>query len=238
VDCKKQNYVLFLNKIYPILPNKNANKRRRGTMEKELAQHLLEIGAIKLDPENPYTWASGWKSPIYCDNRQTLAYPKIRKKITTGLYTLICNFFPGATAIAGVATAGIPQAAWLADKMGLPLLYVRPEPKAHGTGSQIEGKLMEGSRVLVVEDVISTGKSALQAVKALRDAGATVIGIVSAFTYGFEIATRSLEDAEVRMASITDYEVLLEVAQENKFINKTQQKTLEQWRKHPEKWGV
>ncbi|HAR19580.1 MAG TPA: orotate phosphoribosyltransferase [Cytophagales bacterium] len=207
-------------------------------MEKELAKHLLEIGAVKLNPETPFTWASGWKSPIYCDNRQTLAYPKIRKKITMGLFTLVCNFFPGITAVAGVATGGIPHAAWLAEKMGLPLLYVRSEKKAHGTGNLIEGKLEEDSRVLLVEDLVSTGNSAVQAVKALRDAGATVVGIVSIFSYGFDAAQKNMETNEIKLASITDYETLLEVAVETKVINKSQLKTLELWRKNPDKWGV
>jgi orotate phosphoribosyltransferase len=207
-------------------------------MEKELAKHLLEIGAVKLNPETPFTWASGWKSPIYCDNRQTLAYPKIRKKITMGLFTLVCNFFPGITAVAGVATGGIPHAAWLAEKMGLPLLYVRSEKKAHGTGNLIEGKLEEDSRVLLVEDLVSTGNSAVQAVKALQDAGATVVGIVSIFSYGFDAAQKNMETNEIKLASITDYETLLEVAVETKVINKSQLKTLELWRKNPDKWGV
>jgi len=207
-------------------------------MEKELALQLLQIGAVKLSPETPFTWASGWKSPIYCDNRLTMAQPKLRKKITMGMYTLACNCFPGATVVAGVATGGIPQAAWLADKMGLPLIYVRPEAKAHGTGKQIEGLFQEGDRVLLVEDLISTGTSSLKAVKAISDAGAVIIGVVSIFNYGFESASLSFSDEEVRFASLTDYETLLEVAQENKFINKTQQKALEMWRKHPQKWGI
>jgi orotate phosphoribosyltransferase len=207
-------------------------------MEKELAQHLLEIGVVKLSPYKPYTWASGWKSPIYCDNRLTLSYPKLRKKITMGLYTLTCNFFPGVTAIAGVATAGIPQGVLLAEKMGLPFLYVRPKPKDHGMGNQIEGQLIEGARILMVEDLISTGKSSLEAVKALKDAGANVVGLVSIFSYGFELATRNFENEELKFVSITDYETLLEVALEQKVINKTQMKALEQWRKHPEKWDV
>lgn len=206
-------------------------------MEKELAQHLLEIGAVKLSPDDPYSWASGWQSPIYCDNRLTLSYPKIRKKITAGLYTLVCNFFPGTTAIAGVATAGIPQGAWLADKMGLPFVYVRSKPKDHGMGNQIEGNLIKGSRVLVIEDLVSTGKSSLDAVVALRKAGAEVVGMLSIFTYGFDLARRNFEDAEVRLASLTNYSTLLEVALEQKYINKTQLKTLEQWRKHPDTWG-
>ena len=196
-------------------------------MEKELAHHLLEIGAVKLSPSKPYTWASGWKSPIYCDNRLTLSYPKLRKKITMGLYTLTCNFFPGITAIAGVA-----------EKMGLPFLYVRPKPKDHGMGNQIEGQLIEGSRILMVEDLISTGKSSLEAVKALKDAGANVVGLVSIFSYGFEIANRNFENEELKFVSLTGYETLLEVALEEKVINKTQLKALEQWRKHPEKWDV
>jgi orotate phosphoribosyltransferase len=208
-----------------------------SNMEKELAQHLLEIGAVKLSPEKPYTWASGWKSPIYCDNRLTLSYPKIRKKITMGLYTLVCNFFPGTTAIAGVATAGIPQGAWLADKMGLPFIYVRPKPKDHGMGNQIEGHLIEGSRVLLVEDLVSTGKSSLEAAKALRDAGADIVGMVSIFTYGLDIAQRNFEEAEVRLASITDYNTLLEVALDKKYIDKSQLKALEEWRKNPAQWN-
>ncbi|MBC7389363.1 MAG: orotate phosphoribosyltransferase [Opitutaceae bacterium] len=207
-------------------------------MEKEIAQNLLEIEAIKFSPESPYTWASGWKSPIYCDNRLTLSYPRIRKQITKGLYTLVCNFFPGTTAIAGVATAGIPQGAWLADKMNLPFIYVRSKPKEHGMGNQIEGHLLQGSKVLVVEDLVSTGKSSLEAVEALRKAGAEVVGMVSIFTYGFDIAKQNFEKAEVRLASLTDYATLLEVALEKKQITKAQLKTLEQWRQNPDTWKV
>jgi len=206
-------------------------------MDKELASHLLEIGAVKLNPDTPYTWASGWKSPIYCDNRLTLSYPKLRKKITSGLYTLVCNFFPGINAIAGVATAGIPQAAWLADKMNLPLAYVRSKPKDHGMGNQIEGHLSEGSRVLVVEDLVSTGKSSLEAVEALRKAGIEVVGMVSIFTYGFDAARKNFENSDVRLASIVSYPTLIEVALENSYINKGQMKTLEEWRNSPDTWG-
>ncbi len=206
-------------------------------MKKETANNLLEIGAIKFSPESPYTWASGWKSPIYCDNRLTLSYPKIRKQITKGLYTLICNFFPDTTAIAGVATAGIPQGAWLADKMNLPFIYVRSKPKEHGMGNQIEGHLLQGSKVLVVEDLVSTGKSSLEAVEALRKAGAEVTGMVSIFTYGFDLAKQNFEKAEVRLASLTDYATLLEVALDNKQITKAQLKTLEQWRQSPDTWN-
>ena len=207
-------------------------------MEKKTAENLLEIGAIKLRPEEPYTWASGWKSPIYCDNRLTLSYPKFRKEITNGLYTLVCNFFPGITAIAGVATAGIPQGALLADKMNLPFVYVRAKPKEHGMGNQIEGHLPQGSKILVVEDLVSTGKSSLEAVEALRKAGGDVTGMVSIFTYGFEIAKQNFDNAEVRLASLTDYATLLEVALEKKYITKAQLKTLEQWRQNPDTWNV
>ena len=207
-------------------------------MEEETAENLLEIGAIKLSPEAPYTWASGWKSPIYCDNRLTLSYPKIRKQITNGLYTLVCNFFPGTTAIAGVATAGIPQGAWLADKMNLPFIYVRSKPKEHGMGNQIEGYLAPGSKILVVEDLVSTGKSSLEAVEAIRKAGAEVTGMVSIFTYGFDIAKQNFEKAEVRLASLTDYATLLEVSLEKKQITKAQLKTLEQWRQNPDTWNT
>ena len=205
-------------------------------MEKETAINLLELGAVKLSPENPYTWASGWKSPIYCDNRLTLSYPKIRKQITNGLYTLVCNFFPGTTAIAGVATAGIPQGALLADKMNLPFIYVRSKPKEHGMGNQIEGHLLPGSRVLIVEDLVSTGKSSLEAVEALRKAGAEVIGMVSIFTYGLEVAKSNFEKAEVRLASLTNYSILLEAALEAKYIDKSQLKALDQWKLSPETW--
>lgn len=206
-------------------------------MDKELASHLLDIGAVKLSPDSPYTWASGWKSPIYCDNRLTLSYPKIRKKVTSGLYTLVCNFFPGVTAIAGVATAGIPQAAWLADKMNLPMAYVRSKPKEHGMGNQIEGFLPEGSRVLVVEDLVSTGKSSLEAIDALRKAGIEVIGMVSIFTYGFDAARKNFEQAEVRLASIVSYPTLLDVAVEKKLVSNDQLSKLEEWRNSPDTWG-
>src|SRR6476619_2258306 len=153
-------------------------------MKKEIASHLLEIGAVFLQPNDPFTWSSGMKSPIYCDNRLTLSYPHIRQDIARGLQQLIEEHFPGTDVIAGTATAGIPHAAWVSDKLNLPMCYVRSKAKEHGKGNQIEGQVKENQRVVVIEDLISTGGSAITAVDALREAGCDVLGIVSIFTYG------------------------------------------------------
>jgi len=189
-----------------------------------------------LRPENPYTWASGWKSPIYCDNRKVLGFPYIREFIKSEMCNIIFSEFPDAELLAGVATAGIAWGAMAADQLKLPYIYVRPKPKDHGLGNQLEGYYKKGQRVLVVEDLISTGKSSLQVVDVLRDAGLEVEGMVSIFTYGFEVAEKAFADKGVKYIALTQYPHLLEVAVKKGIIKADQMQTLENWRKQPETW--
>src|SRR5690606_24576392 len=192
------------------------------TMEnaaKEIALKLLQINAIRLSPEKPFTWASGWKSPIYCDNRLSLSFPEIRTNIRDEIVAAIKANFEMPDAIAGVATAGIPQGALVADALQLPFLYVRSSPKDHGLGNQIEGKLEKGQRVVVIEDLISTGGSSLKAVRSLRSAGAEVLGMIAIFTYGFAIADENFKTENVPVVALSNYSTLLEVAFENGMIS-------------------
>src|SRR5690606_23672091 len=184
-----------------------------------VARKLLEINAIKLQPKQPFTWASGWKSPIYCDNRLALSYPPIRNLIKERLTQVVREKFPQAEAIAGVATAGIPQGALLADALELPFLYVRSNPKGHGMENTIEGKETAGQKVLVVEDLVSTGGSSLKAVKDLRDAGFDVLGMVAIFTYGFDLAKRNFEEAGVKLICLSDYASMLPQAVSDRYIS-------------------
>ncbi|MEY8347419.1 MULTISPECIES: orotate phosphoribosyltransferase [Bacillus cereus group] len=202
-------------------------------MKKEIASHLLEIGAVFLQPNDPFTWSSGMKSPIYCDNRLTLSYPKVRQAIASGLETLIKEHFPTVEVIAGTATAGIAHAAWVSDRMDLPMCYVRSKAKGHGKGNQIEGKAEKGQKVVVVEDLISTGGSAITCVEALREAGCEVLGIVSIFTYELEAGKEKLEAANVASYSLSDYSALTEVAAEKGMIGQAETKKLQEWRKNP-----
>jgi orotate phosphoribosyltransferase len=202
-----------------------------------LAKYLLEIEAVKLRPEQPFTWASGWKSPIYCDNRLTLSYPRIRTYIKNALYEMILEAFPGVEAIAGVATAGIPQGALVADMMGLPFFYIRSKPKEHGMGNMIEGKVEKGQKVVVVEDLISTGKSSLQAAEALQEAEAEVMGMAAIFTYGFETADKAFALKNIPLATLTNYEILAEEAVNNGYIIPELLGSLQDWRKSPDTWG-
>lgn len=206
------------------------------TNEKAVAARLLQVGAVKLSPEKPYTWASGWKSPIYCDNRKVLSFPYDRDFIKSELCSVIFEQFPEAEALAGVATAGIAWGAMAADQLKLPFMYVRPKPKEHGMGNQIEGVATAGTKVLVVEDLISTGKSSLQVCDVLKEAGVEVIGMVSIFTYGFSQATNAFEKAGVKLVSITGYQALIELALEHQTISDTQLNTLLKWRENPETW--
>lgn len=206
------------------------------TNEKAVAARLLQVGAVKLSPEKPYTWASGWKSPIYCDNRKVLSFPYDRDFIKSELCSVIFEQFPEAEALAGVATAGIAWGAMAADQLKLPFMYVRPKPKEHGMGNQIEGVATAGTKVLVVEDLISTGKSSLQVCDVLKEAGVEVIGMVSIFTYGFSQATNAFEKAGVKLVSITGYQALIELALEHQSISDTQLNTLLKWRENPETW--
>lgn len=201
-----------------------------------LAEKLLKISAINLQPENPFTWASGWNSPIYTDNRKTLSYPDIRSFIKIELTRIIMENFADVEAIAGVATGAIAQGALVADEMDLPYAYVRSTPKDHGLENLIEGNVKPGSKVVVVEDLVSTGSSSLKAVKALREAGCEVIGMVALFTYGFPIAQENFEKAHVRLITLSNYNAMLEVALENGFIKPTDIETLGEWRKDPANW--
>ncbi|EDM35316.1 orotate phosphoribosyltransferase [Pedobacter sp. BAL39] len=209
----------------------------KSDIELKVAEFLLQIKAIKLQPNNPFTWASGWKSPIYCDNRVTLSHPSVRTYIRQKLTQLIQEEFGSVDLIAGVATAGIPQGVLVAQELGLPFAYVRAKAKEHGTGSQIEGEIVEGQRVVVVEDLISTGKSSLQAVEALKNAGLSVAGLVSIFTYGFDQAEENFKEAKVRFATLSNYTALIEYAAEHSFISQNDIDLLARWRRNPSEWG-
>jgi orotate phosphoribosyltransferase len=207
-------------------------------MKKQIAANLLEIGAVFLQPIDPFTWSSGIKSPIYCDNRLTLSFPTVRKEIAQGLAGLIETHFKGVEVIAGTATAGIPHAAWVSDVLNLPMCYVRSKPKGHGKGKQIEGKAEPGQKVVVVEDLISTGGSAITAVEALREAGCEVLGVVAIFTYGLETGLTRLAEANIQAYSLSDFTTLSEVALEKGVISSEDIERLENWRKDPsdESW--
>lgn len=207
------------------------------TNEKAVAEKLLQVEAVKLNPENPFTWASGWKSPIYCDNRKILSFPYVRDFVKSELCNVIFEHFPNAEALAGVATAGIPWGALAADQLKLPFLYVRPKPKEHGLGNQIEGAYTAGQRVLVIEDLISTGKSSLQVVDVLKDAGVQIEGMVSIFNYGFDKAVQAFAAAGVQTKSLTNYPTLIELGIEKGLIEANVKETLMNWSKAPEEWG-
>lgn len=201
-----------------------------------VAGMLLKIQAIKLNTEKPFIWASGWKSPIYCDNRLSLSYPEIRSTIRDGLVQAIKQNFFTVEAIAGVATAGIAQGVLVADAMSLPFLYVRPKPKDHGMENLIEGRIVKNQKVVLVEDLVSTGGSSLKAAAALREAGFDVLGMVCIFSYGFDIATRNFYDANTSLISLSDYSHLLKFAQEEKYVSENQLTSLKAWRVDPSNW--
>lgn len=205
-------------------------------LEQAFAERLLRVKAVKLQPDNPFTWASGWKSPFYCDNRKTLSYPELRSFVKIELCRLILEEFPGAEAIAGVATGAIPQGALVADALALPFVYVRSKPKDHGLENLIEGELKPGMRVVVVEDLISTGGSSLKAVEAIRRSACDVIGMVASFTYGFPQATQAFDQAGVRLATLTNYEAVLDAALRSGYISEEQVPLLNEWRKDPAHW--
>jgi orotate phosphoribosyltransferase len=209
---------------------------RRMTNEKAVAEKLLQINAIKLNPGQPFTWASGWKSPIYCDNRKVLSFPYIREFIKSEMSNIIFSDFPDAGLLAGVATAGIAWGALAADQLKLPYIYVRPKPKEHGLGNQIEGFYEKGQKVLVIEDLISTGKSSLQVVEVLKNAGLDVIGMVAIFTYGFDIAVKAFEQAGIPFKTLTNYETLIEMAVEKGAVSALQQSILLNWQQDPSNW--
>ncbi|MFN7117941.1 MAG: orotate phosphoribosyltransferase [Saprospiraceae bacterium] len=204
---------------------------------KAIARHLLQIKAIKLSPQKPFTWASGILSPIYCDNRVITSYPEVRRFVIDSFMEKSKNFEPFA-AIAGVATGGIAHGALLADRLNLPFIYVRSKAKEHGRQNLIEGELPEGTKVLVIEDLISTGGSSLTAVEALRSGGLEVVGLIAIFTYGFEQATQAFAAAHCKMDTLTDYAVLLEEAVQTHYIQPDELQTLQQWRENPKAWGI
>jgi orotate phosphoribosyltransferase len=207
------------------------------TNEKTVAEKLLQVNAIKLSPKEPFTWASGWKSPIYCDNRKVLGYPYVRDFIKSEMCNVIFEQFPDADLLAGVATAGIAWGAMSADQLKLPYIYVRPKPKEHGMGNQIEGYYEKGMKTIIIEDLISTGKSSLQVVDVVKAAGLDVIGMVSIFTYGFSVAEKACADAGVKSISLTNYPTLIELAIEKGSIDPADQKTLLNWSENPSEWG-
>ena len=202
-----------------------------------VAGKLLEIEAVLLRPSQPFTWASGWHSPIYCDNRRILSYPSLRSLVAESLADRAKELFPEAEVAAGVATGAIAHGALAADRMGMPFVYVRPKPKDHGTGSQIEGILEPGTKVVVVEDLISTGMSSLAAVDALKKAGAEVLGMVAIFTYGFDLAAERFSEAEVTLSTLSDYASLIEKAVQAGYVTSDQLEVLSAWRKDPSNWG-
>ena len=206
------------------------------TLQQIIASKLLDIRAIKLQPTLPFTWASGWKSPIYCDNRKTLSYPKLRNFIKLQIARIITEKYPDADAIAVVATGAIAQGAMVAEELNLPFVYVRSSPKDHGLENLIEGDLKPGMKVVVVEDLISTGGSSLKAVEAVRKDGCEVIGMVAIFSYGFPVAIEKFAEANVELTTLSDYETLIHVAVDNNYITKSDVEALSLWRKDPAKW--
>jgi orotate phosphoribosyltransferase len=206
--------------------------------EKKTASLLLQCKAIKLSPEKPFQWASGWKSPIYCDNRKTLSYPDIRNYIKDNLTGIIKEKYLSTEAIAGVATGAIAQGALVADALGLPFFYVRPEPKSHGLENLIEGDPRPGQRVVVIEDLVSTGGSSLKAVEALRRYGCEVLGMLAVFTYGFRIAMENFHKADCPLTTLSNYETLLDIAVESNYISRDTLGVLKEWRKNPDTWDA
>jgi orotate phosphoribosyltransferase len=206
------------------------------TNEKAVAEKLLQINAIKLSPQQPFTWASGWKSPIYCDNRKVLSYPYIRDFIKSEMCSVIFEKFPEAEVLAGVATAGIAWGAMAADQLKLPYIYVRPKPKEHGLGNQVEGNFDKGQKIVVIEDLISTGKSSLQVCDVLTAGGAEVIGMISIFNYGFPEASENFIKAAIACESLTNYETLIGLAIEKGIVAPDQLKVLLKWREDPAHW--
>ena len=205
-------------------------------MKKAFAAKLLDVKAIKLQPNAPFTWASGWKSPFYCDNRKVLSFPELRTYVKLELTHAVLEYFSNAEVVAGVATGAIAQGALVADALGLPFVYVRSKAKDHGMGNLIEGELYKGAKVVVVEDLISTGGSSLKAVEAIRQAGAEVIGMVASYTYGFPVAEKAFADAGVKLVTLTDYDHVVEEALETNYISDADIELLHEWRKDPANW--
>jgi len=206
-------------------------------VEKKMAEYLLQIKAIKLQPANPFTWASGWKSPIYCDNRKTLSYPEVRTYIRDSFAILIKELYPEVQVIAGVATGAIAHGALVADKMGLPFVYIRSEAKKHGLENLVEGEVKPGQKAVIIEDLISTGGSSLKAFTALKEAGAEVLGMAAIFTYQFPVAQKNFEEAGCKLATISHYTALTGVALETGYIDNSHVEALAKWRQAPDVWG-
>ncbi len=206
-------------------------------MKNKLAKYLLSISAVELSPDKPFVWASGWKSPIYCDNRKTLSYPEIRTYIRDNFIQKIKLLYPQAEVIAGVATGAIAHAAIVAQKLGLPMIYVRPKAKGHGLQNRIEGVLHKGQKVVVIEDLISTGGSSAAAVEAIREEGGEVLGLLAIFTYGFDTAIKRFEEINCKVETLTDYDTLIQKAVDEKYISPESLPLLQQWRKDPENFG-
>jgi orotate phosphoribosyltransferase len=203
----------------------------------KIAEFLLQIKAIKLQPQNPFVWASGWKSPIYCDNRKTLSYPKIRTYIRQEMVRLIEEKYGVPDVIAGVATGGIAQGVLVAQELGIPFVYVRPKSKEHGLQNAIEGVVEPGQSVVVIEDLISTGNSSLNAVKSLRDVGCDVKGMIAIFTYSFDVSIENFKNSNCKLHTLTNYETLIEQAVNSNYVSKKDVVSLEEWRKSPDKWA-
>ncbi len=206
-------------------------------LEKAVAEKLLKIKAIKLQPRNPFIWASGWQSPIYCDNRKTLSYPQIRTFIKIEIARLIMELYPDVDVIAGVATGAISQGALVADALGLPFIYIRPTPKDHGLENMIEGDLKPKQKVVVIEDLISTGGSSLKAVDAIRNDGSEVLGMIAIFSYGFPVAEQKFKAAKVKLTTLCNYESLVSEALATNYISEEDVATLKEWRQNPAVWG-
>lgn len=207
-------------------------------LKKIFAAKLLKVKAIKLQPTNPFTWASGWKSPFYCDNRKTLSYPELRSFVKVEIARLVMENFPGVEAVAGVATGAIPQGALVADLLALPFVYVRSKPKDHGLENLIEGELRPGMKVVVIEDLISTGGSSLKAVEAIRQNGCEVVGMVAAYTYGFSVAEKAFKEAGVKLLTLTNYEAVVAEALATGYIKESDVELLNEWRRDPAHWNV
>ena len=210
----------------------------RDEIAQKVARYLLQSKAIKLEPTNPFTWASGWKSPIYCDNRITLSYPEVRNYIKEAFCSIIREEYPAVELIAGVATGGIPQGALVAEELNLPFIYVRAAPKSHGLENLIEGLVQPGKKVVVIEDLISTGGSSLKAVDAILDSGMLVEGMCAIFTYGFKLAEESFHDKKCRLITLSDYSVLIKEAVQSGYIKEEQLEQLTKWREDPASWRV
>ncbi len=206
-------------------------------VNQKVAEQLLDVNAVKLQPNDPFTWASGWKSPIYCDNRKALSYPATRTYIKQQLAAIIKEKYPEVEVIAGVATGAIAQGALVAEELGLPFVYIRPAAKSHGMNNMIEGDLKNGSKVVVIEDLISTGGSSLKAVEALRAADCKVISMLAIFTYGFPVAEQAFADAKVELITLSNYNALIDTALNLGTVSEAQVDELKEWRKAPSEWG-